>query len=59
MSSCAAIRCWRCSAAKRDLDEPLAGKRHAERLELTGRSARYHKIGYSAESLDRLLGDLF
>jgi hypothetical protein len=29
------------------------------RLELAGRSKRYHKIGYSAEALDRLLGDLF
>jgi hypothetical protein len=26
---------------------------------LVGRSGRYHKISYSAESLDRLLGDLF
>ena len=46
-------------SGKRDLDEPLAGKSTLNRLELTGRSARYHKIGYSAESLDRLLGDLF
>ena len=29
------------------------------RLELVGRSGRYHNISYSAESLDRLLGDLF
>jgi hypothetical protein len=46
-------------SGKRDLDEPLAGKSTLNRLELTGRSARYHKIGYSADSLDRLLGDLF
>jgi hypothetical protein len=26
---------------------------------LTGRSARYHKISYSTEALDRLLGELF
>jgi hypothetical protein len=29
------------------------------RLELTGRSARYHKISYSPSDLDRLLVDLF
>ena len=29
------------------------------RLELVGRTGRYHKIGNSAESLDRLLVDLF
>src|ERR1039457_5254881 len=46
-------------SGKRDLNEPLAGKSTLNRLELAGRSARYHKIGYSAESLDRLLGDLF
>jgi hypothetical protein len=26
---------------------------------LTGRSGRYHKIGYSAEAIDRLLADLY
>jgi hypothetical protein len=43
---------------KRELDEPLAGKSTLNRLELTGRRGRYHKIGYSAEALDRLLADL-
>jgi hypothetical protein len=46
-------------AGKRELDEPLAGKSTLNRLELTGRSSRYHKIGYSAESMDRLLVDLY
>jgi len=46
-------------AGKREVDDPLAGKSTLNRLELVGRSKRYHKIGYSAESLDRLLGDLF
>jgi len=46
-------------AGKRNLDEPLAGKSTLNRLELTGRSARYHKVTYSAEALDRLLADLF
>jgi hypothetical protein len=46
-------------SGKRELDEPLADKSTLNRLELTGRSGRYHKIGYSAEALDRLLGDLF
>jgi Transposase DDE domain group 1 len=46
-------------SGKRDLDEPLAGKSTLNRLELVGRTGRYHKIGYSSESLDRLLGDLF
>jgi Transposase DDE domain group 1 len=46
-------------SGKRDLDEPLAGKSTLNRLELVGRTGRYHKIGYSAEALDRLLGDLF
>lgn len=46
-------------SGKRELDEPLAGKSTPNRLELTGRSARYHKIAYSAEALDRLLTDLF
>ena len=44
---------------KRQLDEPLAGKSTLNRLELVGRTGRYHKIDYSAEALDRLLGDLF
>ena len=46
-------------SGKRELDEPLAGKSTLNRLELAGRSARYHKISYSAESMDRLLTDLF
>src|SRR5580692_2653354 len=46
-------------AGKRELDEPLAGKSTLNRLELTGRSLRYHKISYSAESMDRLLTDLY
>jgi hypothetical protein len=46
-------------SGKRDLDEPLAGKSTLNRLELTGRSKRYHKIGYSTESMDRLLTNVF
>jgi len=46
-------------SGKRKLEEPLAGKSTLNRLELTGRSARYHKIGYSAEAIDRLLVDLY
>ena len=46
-------------SGKRKLDEPLAGKSTLNRLELTGRSPRYHKISYSSESMDRLLTDLF
>jgi hypothetical protein len=46
-------------SGKRELDEPLAGKSTLNRLELTGRSLRYHKIAYSAEAMDRLLADLF
>jgi hypothetical protein len=46
-------------SGKRELDEPLAGKSTLNRLELSGRSLRYHKISYSAESMDRLLTDLY
>jgi len=46
-------------SGKRDLDEPLAGKSTLNRLELTGRSKRYHKISYSTESMDRLLTDVY
>jgi hypothetical protein len=46
-------------SGKRELDEPLAGKSTLNRLELTGRSARYHKIGYSAEAIDQLLANLY
>jgi hypothetical protein len=40
-------------SGKRDLDEPLAGKSTLNRLELVGRTGRYHKFGYSAEAVDR------
>jgi hypothetical protein len=46
-------------SGKRELDEPLAGKSTLNRLELSGRSGRYHKISYSSESIDQLLVDLF
>ena len=46
-------------SGKGDLDKPLAGKSTLNRLELVGRTGRYHKISYSAECVDRLLGDLF
>lgn len=46
-------------SGKRKLEEPLAGKSTLNRLELTGRSKRYHKIGYSAAAIDQLLVDLF
>jgi hypothetical protein len=46
-------------SGKRDLDEPLAGKSTLNRLELVGRTGRYHKIGYCSQALDRLLADLF
>jgi hypothetical protein len=46
-------------SGKRKLDEPLAGKSTLNRLELTGRTGRYHKIGYSAEAIDRLLVELY
>ncbi|HMD76620.1 MAG TPA: IS1380 family transposase [Terracidiphilus sp.] len=46
-------------AGKRELEEPLAGKSTLNRLELAGRSLRYHKIGYSPPALDRLLTDLY
>ena len=46
-------------SGKRKLEEPLAGKSTLNRLELVGRTRRYHKIGYSAESIDKLLTDLY
>jgi len=46
-------------SGKRKLDEPLAGKSTLNRLELVGRSGRYHKIGYSAEAIDSLLVNLY
>ena len=46
-------------SGKPKLEEPLAGKSTLNRLELVGRTGRYHKIRYSAESIDRLLVDLY
>jgi hypothetical protein len=46
-------------SGKRKLEEPLAGKSTLNRLELSGRSKRYHKIGYCPEAIDRLLVDLY
>ena len=46
-------------SGKRKLDEPLAGKSTLNRLELSGRTSRYHKINYSAEAIDRLLCELY
>jgi hypothetical protein len=46
-------------SGKRKLEEPLAGKSTLNRLELVGRTKRYHRIGCSAESIDRLLTDLY
>jgi hypothetical protein len=46
-------------SGKRELEEPLAGKSTLNRLELVGRTGRYHKIAYSAEAIDRLLTNLF
>ena len=46
-------------AGKRELDERLAGKSTLNRLELAGRSLRYHKITYSSEAIDRLLADVY
>ena len=46
-------------AGRRQLDQPLAGKSTLNRLELSGRSQRYHKISYSAEKLDHLLCDVY
>ncbi len=50
---------WGLLSGKRELEEPLAGKSTLNRLELTGRSGRYHKIGYAPEAIDRLRTDLF
>jgi len=44
---------------KRELEEPLAGKSTLNRLELAGRTARYHKISYSADKIDQLLVDIY
>jgi hypothetical protein len=50
---------WGLLSGKRQLEEPLAGKSTLNRLELVGRTGRYHKISYSADGIDQLLGDLF
>jgi hypothetical protein len=36
-------------SGKRKLDAPLPGKSTPNRLELVGRTGRYHRIGHSAE----------
>jgi hypothetical protein len=46
-------------SGKGKLEEELAGKSTLNRMELAGRTARYHKINYSAEAMDRLLVDLY
>jgi hypothetical protein len=46
-------------SGKRKLEEPLAGKSTLNRLELAGRTARYHKISYSADKIDQLLVDIY
>jgi hypothetical protein len=46
-------------SGKRELEQPLAGKSTLNRLELVGRTGRYHKIGYSAEAIDSLLVNLY
>jgi hypothetical protein len=46
-------------SGKRKLDERLAGKSTLNRLELVGRTGRYHKITYWAEAIDRLLVGLY
>jgi Transposase DDE domain group 1 len=46
-------------SGKRKLEEPLAGKSTLNRLELSGRTARYHKISYSTAAIDELLGQLY
>jgi Transposase DDE domain group 1 len=46
-------------SGKRDLDERLAGKSTLNRLELSGRTERYHKISYSAAAIDSLLVNLY
>jgi hypothetical protein len=46
-------------SGKRELEQPLAGKSTLNRLELVGRTERYHKIGYSPEAIDHLLADLY
>lgn len=51
---------WAMLAGRRKVGEPLAGKSTLNRLELGPRgSSRYHKIGYEAAAMDRLLVDLY
>jgi hypothetical protein len=44
---------------KQDVEAVLAGKSTLNRLELSGHTARYHKITYSAQAMDRLLVDIY
>jgi len=46
-------------SGKPESEEPLAGKSTLNRLELSGRTARYHKISYSADKIDQLLVDIY
>ena len=46
-------------SGKRELEDPLAGKSTLNRLELAGRTARYHKISYSSDAIDQLLVDIY
>ena len=47
---------WALLAGRRELERPLAGKSTLNRLELGGdEPRRYHKIGYDAAAMDRLL----
>jgi hypothetical protein len=46
-------------SGKRELEAPLAGKSTLNRLELTGRTGRYHKVDYWPRAIDRLLVDLY
>jgi hypothetical protein len=46
-------------SGKRKLELQLAGKSSLNRLELTGRSQRYHKISYSPQAIDHLLVELY
>jgi hypothetical protein len=46
-------------SGKRELEEPLAGKSTLNRLELTGRSSRYHKISCLPGAIDGLLVALY
>jgi Transposase DDE domain group 1 len=43
-------------SGKRNVEQELAGKSTPNRLELSGRTARYHKITYSAERMELAAG---